>query len=512
MAKWLSSCVKENPEVREALTDLANNIREYKDAAKPSACREMGGSFGDPELTLFRPDWRIFLLISVVYGITGIIFSWFVSDYPADKWADLLGKWTDLSLLITVQVFVLGISVVAIAQSVSVEGSFIGEYLNDSCRTPWFCCLTLIAVLCGVVSHFISTIEDVPNVVIIGISMASIGGAIDCLAMLAFVILETIRCSMPSETIKVVSRYAARKLTYGYVNDSYVKLFYDQQKSYFNKWCEGKAIHPPSQCCIPYIHSDSADNNEEIELDEDISGQNVYKDYDLKGLERLDKYLKENKAELYLNSPFFESERNVLGVLSCENVKKNERMKSEVRKKGGKATRHRQYKFSEMDEDFWDSHENKLSEAIKRAGEKADPIQVKAYLDAVNVPLSVLRQIRKKHKVVRDAYGEHIGKAYQFLRLYLKALREIFVMEDGDRIYKLTHKVRHSIWEETKQILREMDYHSIELYTWLVQQIYTLIQDSGDKAKKLRELRGQFGGFYEFAGGWMETNQRTRKM
>ena len=55
MAEWLSSYVKEQPEVREALSDLADNIREYEDAAKPSACIETGGSFWSPELTLFRP-------------------------------------------------------------------------------------------------------------------------------------------------------------------------------------------------------------------------------------------------------------------------------------------------------------------------------------------------------------------------------------------------------------------------------------------------------------------------
>lgn len=256
MSEWLSSRVKEQPEVREALSDLADKIREYKDAAKPSACKGNKESFWSPEVTWFRPGWKHFAVISIIFGITGIIFSWLASNYPADKLTELLGKWTDLSLMITVQVFVLGISVVAIAQSISEEGSFVGEYLNDSCRMPWFCCLTLLAVLCGLVGHFVSIIiKDIPNVVIIisGICMASIGAAIDCLVMLAFVIIETIRCSMPSESIKVVSRYAARKLAYGYVNDSHIKLFYEQQTSYLKKWCEGKAIHPPSQYCIPYI-------------------------------------------------------------------------------------------------------------------------------------------------------------------------------------------------------------------------------------------------------------------
>jgi len=141
--------------------------------------------------------------------------------------------------------------------------------------------------------------------------------------MLAFVILKTMRCSLPSESIKVTSRYAARKLTYGYVNDSYVILFRNQQKDYLEKWCAGKVIHPPSQYYGHYLksnlHSGNGDNDVEIELDGHKSGQDVYKDYDLKGLEKLEKYLKENNAKLYLSSPVYESERKIFGHLElCE--------------------------------------------------------------------------------------------------------------------------------------------------------------------------------------------------
>ncbi|MCX5636163.1 MAG: hypothetical protein NTX52_00520, partial [Planctomycetota bacterium] len=504
MGEWLSSRVKEQPEVREALSDLADNIHKYEDAAQPSACRETGRSFWSPELTLFRPGWKLFTDISVGYGVAGIIFSLLVPNYRG-------GTWADLALKVTIPVFVIGISIVALARSISESGRFAGEYLNDSCRAQWFCCLTLVAALCGIVGHFVSTIEEIPNIVTVGLCMASVGAAIDSIAMLAFVICETMWCSLPSESIKVASRYAARKLTYGYLNDSYVTLFQNQQKDYLEKWCAGKAIHPPSQYYGHYfkssLFSGNGDSDVEIELDGNKSGQDVYKDYDLKGLANLDKYLKRNNAELYLSSPFYEDKRMVLGILSCENVKQNERLKSVVRRKGRKAVGWQKYRSSEKDEDFWDSQESKLNEAVKGAIDKADPIQVKAYLDAVNVPLSVLRQVRRKHKVIRDAYGEYIGRGYQFLRLYLSALREMLLVEDSDQEYKLAHKVLHSVWEETENILREMDYHTMELYSWLVQQMYTLIQDAGDKAKNLKEMRGQFGGFYEFAGGWLDDSK-----
>ena len=493
--------MKEQPEVGEALSDLADKIHEYEDAAKPSACRETGGSFRSPELTLFRPGWKLFTIISVGCGVAGIVFSLFVPNYRA-------GAWADLALKVTVPVFAIGISVVALARSISETIIFAGEYLNDSCRASWFCCLTLVAVLCGIVGHFEATIENISNVVTVGICMASVGAAIDCLAMLAFVICETMRCSVPSKSIKVVSRYAARKLTWGYLKETYLTFLGAKHRDYLEKWCEGKAIHPPSQYYGHYfrssLHPENTNSDVEIELDRHKSEQDVYKDYDLKGLANLNKYLNKSKAELYLSSPEYESERKIFGILSCANVKQNERLQAAVRRKGGKVVRWQKYMFSEEDEDFWDSYESKLNEAVKKAVSKADPIQVKAYLDAVNVPLSVLRQVRRKHKAIRDAYGECVKRAYQFLSLYLKALREIVA---SDRAYKLARKVLVSVWEETKNILRDMDYHTMELYTWLARQMYVEIQDAKDKAKNLKDMRGQFGGFYEFAGGWLEDSK-----
>lgn len=497
MGEWISSCVKEEPGVREALSDLADKIREYKDAAKPSACRETGGGFWKPELTLFRPGWILFAIVSIGWGIGGGIFLRFMPNFEASTWAAL-------ALTVTIPVFVLGISLVTLARSLSESGRFAVEYLNDSCRMPWFCCLTLVAVLCGVVGR-LSILEWFPNFVSVGLCTASVGAAIVCLGMLAFVIRETIRCSVPSESVGVILRYAARKLTWGYFKEKHVTVFQKQRKDYLEKWCAGKAIHPPSQYCVPYIHSGHADNSVEIELDEGISGQNVYKDYDLKGLERLNKYLRKNNAELYLSSPFFESERKMLGILSCANVKQNEQLRSEVRKRGGKAIRWRKHKFSEEYAEFWESHLSALETALGIAIKNGEPDQVRRYLDVALKPLSALRALTG-YKIIADVGSSGYWREYEFIRFYLKALRKILEMSESDHVFDLAREVRSSIWEETKNILRDMDYRTMELYTWLVQQMYTLIQDK-EEGKKLQKMRGEFGGFYEFADGWLEKNE-----
>ena len=387
MGEWLSSCVKEQPEVKEALSDLADKIREYEDAAKPSSCRETGGSFWSSELTLFRPGWKLFTAISVGCGVAGIIFSRIEPSYQANYWADL-------ALKVTVPVFVLGISLVTLARAISESRKFAGEYLNDSCRTPWFCCLTLVAVLCGVVGLFVSTIEWFPNFVIVGLCMVSVGAAIDCLGMLAFVIRETIRCSVPSESIGVVSRYAARKLTWGYLKEAYIKFLGAEHRDYLEEWCAGKAIYPPAQYYGHYfkssLYSGKGDNDVEIELDRHKSEQDLYKDYDLKGLAKLNKYLKKNNAELYLSSPEYESEQKILGILSCTNVKQNEWLRSKVSKKGRKAIKWRKYNFSEEPAEFWESHLSSLETALCVAIKNGEPDQVRRYLSVALTPLSVL--------------------------------------------------------------------------------------------------------------------------
>jgi len=507
MAEWLSSCVEKQGEVGDALTDLAGKIREYADAGKPSACAESKGRFLTAELEWLRPSWKVFTGISVGFGIAGAGFSLLVTDSGADKWGDL-------ALAVTVPVFVLGISLVAVARSMSEGGRFAVEYLNESCRMRWFCCLTLVAVLIGVVGRFLCTIEGVPNVVTGAMCAASLGVAIDCLAMLGFVVLETIRCSAPSKSISVVSQYAARKLSYAYLKEAYAKLFNVQAKEYLEKWCAGRAIHPPSQYYVhslrSSLHSGEGENDVKIELDGRISGESVYKDYDLEGLAALDKYLKENGAELYLSSPVYESEQGRLGILSSENVRENRVLQEDLAIMGREAVRLTKVRFVEEDEDFWDGQQSKLYEAVERGVDKGDPIEVKAYLRAVNVPQTVLRQVRKKHKVVRDAYGEYERRGHDFLRLYLRALREILAVQERqpkhrvEDAYRLLRVVRNSIWEEATNILRDMDYHTMELFMWLVQQMYSVIEDAGEEAKAIREMRAQFGGFYDFAGGWIE--------
>jgi len=348
------------------------------------------------------------------------------------------------------------------------------------------------------------------------VAAGSVGAGIASFAMLAFVIRETIRCLVPSQAVKIVSGFAAAKLCCAYLNEVYIRLLQSQYNAYLEKWCveHCKAIHPPSQYYGYFFRSslgsDRRSDSCEIALEPPPSGDaSLYKDLHLGGLEELEKYLSENNAELYLSSPEYESERATLGMLSSPDVATNARLRAAVESMGNRAVRFRSLPFAEEGDEFWESQHSALAQAIQRAVERVDPVQVRAYLDAVNKPLRVLRKTRQ-HRVVRDAYGEYIRRGYDFLRLYSVALDQILSShERGPKHYArrtsaLARVLLKSVWEETRNILKDMDYHTMELFTWIVPQVYRAVQEAGEKAGPLRAIRAEFGGFYTFADGWLE--------
>jgi hypothetical protein len=428
--------------------------------------------------------------------------------------------WADMALRAAIPIFVLGVSVVSLTRSLSETGRFTGEYLNEACRMSLFCCLAFLAAVMAVMGWLMGTISFFHPLVSVCVAAGSVGAVIACLGMLAFVVLETIRCLVPNESIRVVSGFAAAKLCHGYLKEVYVRLSESQHNACLEKWCveHCRAIHPASQYYAHYLGSDlGSDKGMDscvIPLKKTPSDANAYKDFHLGRLEELDSYLREHSAELYLSSPQYGSERTVFGILSCPGVVKNGDLRGAVERMGNRAVRFRSLAFTEETDDFWESQQSALAEAIQRAVGRADAVQVRAYLDAVNKPLTVLRKARR-HPVVRDAYGEYVRRGYDFLALYLRALQEILASEESGpkhrsaQAFALARTLLKSIWEETQKIVNDLDYHTMELFTWLVQQMYAAIKVWGDKAGPLLGMRAQFGGFYTFADGWLKHNRST---
>jgi len=505
---WLSSVVKGDPEVKDALNELSQLIRDYKDAAKPKYCREPASGFFSAEIDFFRPNSILFAVISAVSGVAGVVFGVAHPEFNAAPWADAL-------LRTTVTVFVLGVSLVNLTRSISESGRFAGEYLNDSCRMKAFCCMTLLAALVALVARSLIAVTPVP--LSVGLCGAAVGGAAYSLAMLAFVILETIRCSLPGKVIRVVSQYAARRLCYGYLKEAYLKFLTATRKEYLEEWCAEhcRAIHPPSKYYGHYYDADlesgEASKDSVVTLSLPYHGRSTSKDYDLIALRKLNDFLVENDATVYLEPLEYKSKQATFGVLSCENASQKDHVRLVVSREAEQIVRWRSFGFAEKVSESYERHLQALTVALCTAIRNGEPDEVAEYLRAAMEPLTTLRSVKGFERVIGTEGA--IRRGYDLVRFHIVALEEI-VRRSGDegdyqssRAFHLSRVLLNSVWEEARKSCAAMDWHTMELFTWLVPQMYKTIQDAGDKAKPLAGMRAQFGGFYTFADGWLDDNK-----
>jgi len=499
---WLSSAIKRDSEIKDALDELSRLIRDYEDAAKPSRCRGPARRFFSAEIDLFRPNSILFVVVSAVCGVAGVVFGATYPEFNAAPWADAL-------LRTAVTVFVVGVSLVNLTRSISESGRFAGEYLYESCRMKAFCCMTLLAALIALVAR--SLIAVTPAPLSVGLCGAAVGAAAYSLAMLAFVMLETIRCSLPGKAVEVVSKYAARRLCHAYLREAYVRLFMTQHKHQLEEWCTAncKAIHPPSRYYRHYFESHHGEvdpgNDWEIKLRGRRSGEDLYRDYCLHRVAELDTYLAERGAELYLSSHNSGRKSSLLGILASAKAPPDDSIRTEVEKVSERAVRPRKLPFKVEADDFWDSQGNALNEAIERAIRRSDPVELRAYLGAVNEPFSVLGQI-KQREIVRDAYGGFDRRGYDFLRLYPAALHEILARNDrqAEHQTRLAQALLRCVWDEAQELCRARDCDTMKVFTWAVELMYRAICDEGDTGGALLQMRAQFGGFYKYAGAWLD--------
>ena len=135
---WLSSAVLRDEKVREAINDIRRLAKKYRDAGSPALLENAGHLVLAPEVSLFRPNAGCFVLLVLVFAVSVLGYSWAGGGIDTVAWADL-------ALKAVVPIFVLGISVVSLTRGLSEAGRFTGEYLNEACRMPLFCCLSFLA-------------------------------------------------------------------------------------------------------------------------------------------------------------------------------------------------------------------------------------------------------------------------------------------------------------------------------------------------------------------------------
>lgn len=508
---WVSSAVLRDKEVRAAVDDIRRLVRKYGDAGSPALSRKprkLTYSFLTSEVAIFRPNAILFSCVVLLFAVSGLAYSFTTKD-PIDAVA-----WADVALKAVVPIFVLGISVVNLTRSLSETGRFTGEYLNEACRMPRFCCLTFLAGMMAFVGWLTGKVSSFPPLVSGCIAAGSVGAVIACFAMLAFVIRESIRCLVPDEAIRTVSRFAAANLCHGYLREVYGRVLTTRHNAYLEQWCKEhcRAIHPPSQYYGQYPRgadgSDKENNRCAIQMRKKRPDANAYKDFHLGRLADLETYLSQHGAELHLSSPLYENEQKVLGSLRFRDATQSRVSQKDVERMANRTLRWRSFGYAMGAKALHQSHLNTLETALCKAIGNGETEEVASYLQVAIKPLSIVRQV-KGWRVIREAdQPSFIG--HDLVWLYVMAIQRLLnTIRDGaeyppGRATELARAVWKSMWEVTRDIYRDMDHHAMELFTRVVPQIYRIIQEAGEKAGPLQDMRAKFGGFYTFADRWLE--------
>lgn len=504
---WLSKQIEKQSEFKDALCDLKLLIRNNKDATKIPTDRTFWKRFFAPEFPLFRPNVLGFSLLIFSFAAAGFVGQLFgPNQYNPESLANLV-------LQIIIPIFVLAVSITTLAYSLSESGRFAAEYLCEACRMPQFCCLTFVTTLLSISGRVFLSISGLPLLICVSVVFASLGAAIGCVTGLAFVIREVIRCTRPTESVEVASYYAAKKLSLAYLKDAYLGLWMKSHGDILEQWCLDNccAVHPPSQyisstMSLLKIKKKEILNDVEVELSFKFDIHLGYMDYNLGHLKKLDRQLKE-RGELFLAPHSFRGEQALLGTFRPTNEKAME-LHGVVKR--SRCSRFQPDEFQQESEDFWESNFFKLHDALKRAITNLDPEQMQLFLKAVTQPIHVLREAWK-HPVVREWCASNPRRSYQLVSFYLDVVKQILEEEVPENTvrenlsFKFLSMVRHSIWDEIKEIFKNADYITLQLFCSIVPQMYKALKVSHlGKSEEGNRIRGRFGDFYAFSDGLFE--------
>jgi hypothetical protein len=274
-----------------------------------------------------------------------------------------------------------------------------------------------------------------------------------------------------------------------------------------NGWCQRdfKAIQPPSQYYSSFWKE--ANNSKEIPLGFKVDIREGAVDYRFEALKELDNVLKSNPAELFLYPHAFQKDDGKLGIVQCPQAATVDRFIDKVDRIAKKGCRFRRDTIRESSERFWKENFNKLENALSRAIRDNEIDQMYSYLDAL---VSVIEAVEKarEDEAVRKA-NDMLDKCWDLVDLYRRSQRQILLdakeIKHRDKASAFTELLIDSLNKQVVQMIRNGDWRTLKLITWIVPTMYAEYETCGvGKDSTLWDSRAHFGSFYAWANGLFE--------
>jgi len=492
----------------EALRHIGERVGEFKDATAIDWREDTGRRHLSWEIRILRPCAWLWLLLVAVFFVPG------AAHAALGLELDYSG-WIEPALSVLVSVFVLGVSITTIGRGLSESGRFASEYLFAVCRMRDFWGITFAGVLLAFAALIGVELDWLPAFVRSGLATCVVGATIGCICVLGFVMLETIRCSVPKGAVQAATEYASRTLCHAFLRSAYIGAFNEAHKRTIEMWCKNNAsaIKPPSQYWRHIHSSDYADAGGEFEegdivIDSDFDIHKGYMDFELEGLRKIDEFLQEREAELYLAPHGVAWDKPNVGKIR---VKKEdfETVNYKVKELARLSCKFRRDRFKEVGHDFWKSNFLKLETALAKAIGSADWDQFAAYMRSIGKPLKVLRDIWR-YEIVRKTSIQTEIKCYDIMNLYVRALKRISqeasMPEVSEQVVtEFSQILREQIWSEVKGAVVAGDWQTLKLFTEVIPRMYGVVcETSSIRGSWLWEERAKFGQFYTFTEGLFE--------
>jgi hypothetical protein len=478
---WLSQKIKEDPEAKKTLKEISKLIREYSDATKITKQKFWSMDVG----MFFRPrTFAYFITVLIAMAIEASLF------YIAKFELSFFQKLVESSMLISVQILVVGISLSTVVKSLDKESRFATEYLKDTCQIIKFACLTFLTVLngyfCGLL--FKNTVNEIVCIIL---SSFAIGGTIWCLWSLVYIIVETTKCMYPEFSTKAASTYAARKLIHVFMKKTYLAVWMRKHSELLEAEIKPLTnIRPSHECFTLRWDNESTERKYKIKMAKEVNFHFGYRDYDLNKFEKLDKLLKSNNAKLYL-TPNFEN-NNEWGIVgSKENC--DELLKSIKR---GKFCKFKKDRHIEAENEFWDEHYLKLYQSLFKTVKAEDAAQFKEYLNSIESIFNAIRYIRKDRLVRKHSEPDYEKNRY--LLLYSKSVEWLLEADIAEEVFSLfIEELSDSIDKQADRDIKNGDWYVLNVFKWILPKAYKLFEKHKDSS--LWKERARIGRFYYYA-------------